>query len=379
MRRLADTAPDIALGAGLAALVLTAGLFGWGPPGPTGALDPGALALALVAGGAVAVRRRFPVACLVVVNLATAAWFHAYPGRLITAGPLIGCYTLAAHRGWRAGVAGGLATAVVTVLTVRFALDGEWLGDQVFNAVPLEAAATALGAAVHSHRAFAAGARERAERIAQSRSDQARRQAAEERLEIARELHDVFGHTMAAISVQAGVATHIMGRQPERATEALHTIKRISDEGLTEVSVLLGLMRSADPRTAAGGLARLDKLLDTAGVRVDLVVRGADRAVPVAVDLAAFRIVQESLTNVRRHARATAARVELTYGDVLEVVVRDNGTGGGSAATAVGGHGIEGMRARAEKLGGTLTAGPVDGGFEVRCALPVQGEPGGDR
>ncbi len=184
---------------------------------------------------------------------------------------------------------------------------------------------------------------------------------------------------MAAISVQAGVATHIMGRQPERATEALHTIKRISDEGLTEVSVLLGLMRSADPRTAAGGLARLDKLLDTAGVRVDLVVRGADRAVPVAVDLAAFRIVQESLTNVRRHARATAARVELTYGDVLEVVVRDNGTGGGSAATAVGGHGIEGMRARAEKLGGTLTAGPVDGGFEVRCALPVQGEPGGDR
>lgn len=375
VRRAADTA----LGAGLAALVVAAGLLGWGPPGPTGAFDGGAVALALAAGGAVAVRRRFPVACLVAVNLATVAWFHLYPGRLITAAPLIACYTVAAHRGWKAGVAGGLFTAAVTVVTVRFALGGEWFGDQVFNAVPLEAAATALGAAVHSHRAFAAGARERAERIAQARSDQARRQAAEERLEIARELHDVFGHTMAAISVQAGVATHIMGRRPERAAEALRTIKRISDDGLTEVSVLLGLMRSPDPRTATGGLARLDRLLDTAGVKVDLVVRGEDRAVPVAVDLAAFRIVQESLTNVRRHARATSARVELTYGDALEIVVRDDGTGTAAPPGAVGGHGIEGMRARAEKLGGTLTAGPVEGGFEVRCALPLRQGAEGNR
>jgi signal transduction histidine kinase len=319
----------------------------------------------------VVVRQRFPVTCLLTVNLATVAWFHFdYHGRLITIAPLIGCYTLAAHRGWKAGVLGGLLTAAVTVLAVRLALNGQWFGDQVFNAVPLEAAATALGAAVHSHRAFAAGARERAERIAQARSDQTRRQAAEERLEIARELHDVFGHTMAAISVQAGVAVHVMQRRPEQAAEALNTIKRISDDSLAEVQVLLGAMRSPDLRTATGGLAALDKLLDTAGVKVDLVVRGEDQTVPVAVDLAAYRIIQESLTNVRRHARASRVRLELTYGETLEIVVKDDGEPGGTPTT-VGGHGVDGMRARAEKLGGTLTAGRVEDGFEVRCALPI--------
>lgn len=362
---------DLALGASLVVLVLLGGALAVGPPGPTGPLDLGAVVLAMAAGAAVAVRRRLPVACLLAVNVATVAWFHLdYHGRLITIAPLIGCYTLAAHRGWKAGVLGGLLTAAVTVLAVRLALDGEWFGDQVFNAVPLEAAATALGAAVHSHRAFAAGARERAERIAQARSDQTRRQAAEERLEIARELHDVFGHTMAAISVQAGVAVHVMRRRPEQAAEALNTIKRISDEGLAEVQVLLGAMRSEDLRTATGGLAKLDKLLDTAGVKVDVVVRGEDHTVPVAVDLAAYRIIQESLTNVRRHARASRVRLELTYGEVLEIVVKDDGTPG-EMPTTVGGHGIDGMRARAEKLGGALTAGRVADGFEVRCALPT--------
>lgn len=364
-------AADIALGAGITVLVLAAGVLGWGPPGPAGAMDLGAVAIAVATGAAIAVRRRFPVVTLVVVNLATVGWYLLYPGRLITTAPLVGCYTLAAHRGWKAGVAGGLFTAVVTVLTVRFALGGEWFGDQVFNAVPIEAAATALGAAIHSHRAFAAGAKERAERIAETRTEQARRQAAEERLEIARELHDVFGHTMAAISVQAGVAAHIMSRRPERATEVLHTIKRISDDGLAEVQVLLGAMRAPDLRTATGGLAKLDKLLATAGVRVDLAVRGGNRTVPVAVDLAAFRVIQESLTNVRRHADATSVRLELVYGDALEIVVRDDGAPH-DTPTTVGGHGIEGMRARAEKLGGTLTAGRVDGGFEVRCVLPIR-------
>lgn len=362
---------DLALGAALVALVLVAGVLPVGPPGPSGPLDLGAVALAMAAGAAVASRRRFPLACLLVVNVATVAWFQLdYHGRLITIAPLIGCYTLAAHRGWKAGVLGGLFTAAVTVVAVRLALGGQWFGDQVFNAVPLEAAATALGAAVHSHRAFAAGARERAERIAQARSDQTRRQAAEERLEIARELHDVFGHTMAAISVQAGVAVHVMQRRPEQAAQALNTIKRISDEGLAEVQVLLGAMRTPDLRTATGGLAKLDKLLDTAGVEVDLVVRGEDQTVPVAVDLAAYRIIQESLTNVRRHARASRVRLELTYGEQLEIVVRDDGKPG-AVPTTVGGHGIAGMRARAEKLGGTLTAGRVEDGFEVRCALPV--------
>ncbi len=359
---------DIALGGGLAALVLVLGTLELGPPGPTGSMNAGAVLLAVTLGASLAVRRRLPWVTLLLANAVVVAWYvFDYHGRTITAGALIACYTLAAHRGWKAGVAGGLVTAAVTVFTVRFAMGGTWFGDQVLNAVPLEAAATALGAAVFSHRAFAAGARERAERIAQARSDQAKAQAAEERLEIARELHDVFGHTMAAISVQAGVAVHVMERRPEQVVDALNAIKRISDDGLAEVRVLLGVMRSPSPRTLTG-LAHLDKLLDIAGVTVEHSSSG-ERQVPVAVDLAAFRVIQESLTNVRRHAQATRVRVTLTYrADELEIVIGDNGIG---TTTTTGGHGIEGMRARATALGGRLTAGPVPGGFEVRCVLPT--------
>ncbi|MFB7951635.1 sensor histidine kinase [Streptomyces sp. NPDC056045] len=367
-------AGDAALGAGLVLVVLVGGLLELGPPGPSGPMGPGAVVLAVVAGAATALRRRFPVGCLAVADAATFAWFHfGYQGRLITTAPLIGCYALAARRGWRAGVAGGVLTALCTLLTVRFVLSGDWFTDQVFNAVPLVAAATALGAAVHSHRAFARGARDWAERLTEARSDQARRQAAEERLEIARELHDVFGHTMAAISVQAGVAVHVMRRRPEQAAEALNTIKRISDEGLAEVHVVLGAMRSENLCTATGGLAKLDGLLDIPGVRVELTRAGENRTVPVAVDLAAYRIVQESLTNVRRHAHgATRVRIELTYGERLRIAVRDDGSPG-DMSTTVGGNGIEGMRARAEKLGGTLTAArTADEGFEVRCELPIR-------
>ena len=367
---------DIALGAGLAVLVLGLSLLGVGPEGPEGPPDWGAVALAVALGVAVALRRRYPWPVLLAANAITLTWFHLdYHGRLVTVAPLIACYTVAAHRGWRAGVVGALVTAATTVITVGVTMGGEWFGDQVVNAVPLEAAATALGAAVGSHRAFRAGARERAERIAQARSDQAKAQAAEERLEIARELHDVFGHTMAAISVQAGVAVHVMGRRPEQAAEALQAIKRISDDGLAEVQVLLGVMRSDNVRalTADGGLAQLEKLLDVAGVEVELSVRGDDRAVPVAVDLAAFRIVQESLTNVRRHSGASKVWLSLVFGDgSLEVVVRDDGSPGAAGPSPVGGHGIEGMRARARALGGELSAGPVAGGFEVRCSLPTR-------
>ncbi|NUT91979.1 MAG: two-component sensor histidine kinase [Saccharothrix sp.] len=364
---------DVALGGGLAVLVLGSSVLEVGPPGPAGSTGWAAVGLAVVLAAALAVRRRLPASTLVAVNAVTALWFALdYHGRLVTASALIGCYTLAAHRGWKAGVVGGVATAVVTVLTVRFTLGGQWFSDQVLNAIPLEAAATALGAAVFSHRAFAAGARERAERIAQARSEQAKAQAAEERLVIARELHDVFGHTMAAISVQAGVAVHVMERRPEQVVESLNAIKRISDDGLAEVRVLLGVMRSDEPRTltASGGLKHLDKLLDVPGVSVELKTTGT-RPLPLAVDLAAFRIIQESLTNVRRHANATRVHLELTYRATdLEVVIRDNGTGAGTG----NGHGIEGMKARAQALGGTLTAGPADGGFEVRCTLPAKGD-----
>jgi signal transduction histidine kinase len=373
-------AVDALLGAGVAAIALVAGATGIGPDGPDGrAIGPGAVALAAVLVAALAVRRRAPLVTVVATNAITMAWFLiGYPGRLLTLGPLIACYTVAARRGWRWGAAGGLLTVAFTAVTVRVALNGEWLSDQVYNAVMLEVATVALGAAVHSHRAYAAGAREQAERIAEARAEQARRRAAEQRLEIARELHDVFGHTMAAISVQAGVAVHVMRRRPEQAAEALTTIKQISDEGLAEVQTLLGVLRGAGNGGTPGGLGRLDSLLDVAraaGIRANLTVRGDRRALPPAVDLAAFRIVQESLTNVRRHANAETVCVELTYHpDNLDITVRDNGSSAGpSGSTPAGGNGIRGMLGRATALGGALTAGPgAGGGFEVRCWLPTK-------
>ncbi|MEU2133155.1 sensor histidine kinase [Streptomyces sp. NPDC018352] len=336
-------------------VILAGGMLELGPPGPSGSLGWGAVALAVVAGVTTAMRRRFPAACLAVVNADTFAWFHLdYHGRLITIAPLIGCYTLAAGRGWRAGAAGGMLTRCSTPFP--------WWPPPPRSARPC----TCTG---RSRRGRATG------RSGWPRpgSDQARRQAAEERLEIARELHDVFGHTMAAIRVQAGVAVHVMRRRPEQAAEALNTIKRISDGGLAEVQVVLGAMRSEDLHTATGGLAKLDRLLDIPGVGVELALGGEDRTIPVAVDLAAYRIIQESLTNVRRHAHgATRVRIELTYGERLRIVVHDDGRPA-DVSTTVGGNGIEGMRARAEKLGGTLTAArTADEGFEVWCELPIR-------
>ncbi|RLK61886.1 signal transduction histidine kinase [Actinokineospora cianjurensis] len=377
MTRLAPRVTDGAVGLLIAVLMLIAGRTGIGPEGPAGELDAGAVALAVVVGAALGCRRSAPLAVLLSTNAVTAAWFLlAYPGRLVTVTALIGCYTVAAERGWRWGSAGGLLTAAVSAVVVHTTLDVPWFDDRAVNALCLEVVAVALGAAVHYHRAYAAGSRERAERIAEARAEQARLRAAEQRLEIARELHDVVGHTMATISVQAGVAVHVMRRQPEQAAHALSTIKTISDEGLAEVQVLLGVLRVDGDATTRGGLARLDTLLDVTratGTPVELTVRGDRLPLPPRVDLAAFRIVQESLTNARRHARPTSVSVRLTYGPTaVDLVVRNDGAATDTPRAPAGGHGIDGMRARAAALGGTVAVSSEGDHFEVRCTLPAR-------
>ncbi|MFB9883775.1 sensor histidine kinase [Planobispora siamensis] len=370
-------AADVAIGAGVAVLVLAAGVTGLGPLGPAGPLDAGAVVLAGALAAVLAVRRSAPLPVLLAANAITAAWYFLdYPGRLATLAALIACYTLAAERGRWWGAAGWAITAAVSTVVVHTAFDARWFDDRAVNALSLELAAVALGASVHYHRAAAAGARERAEQAAEARAEQARARAAEQRLEIARELHDVLGHTMATISVQAGVAAHLMERRPDQVAHALSTIKTISDEGLAEVQVLLGALRVDEATPSHGGLAHMDRLLDVTratGTPVELTVRGERRPLPAPVDLAAFRIVQESLTNVRRHARAACVQVRLGYGeDVLEIVVRNDGAAGAVPPGPAGGNGIGGMRARAAALGGTLSAAPgPEGTFEVRCSLPA--------
>jgi signal transduction histidine kinase len=214
--------------------------------------------------------------------------------------------------------------------------------------------------------------------LAHSRQEEARRQASEERLRIARELHDVVAHNISLINVQAATALHLMDRQPERAREALAAIKDVSKEALVELRSILGVLRQVDEELSnapAPTLARLDELVARtrqAGVEVRLEQRGQIDNLPSAVDQAAYRITQEALTNVARHAAAARATVRLATPDGGIVVEIDDDGRGSSAPASPGGNGIAGMRERARALGGTLQAGPrPDGGFRVRAWLPV--------
>ena len=224
-----------------------------------------------------------------------------------------------------------------------------------------------------------------------------RRQITEERLRIAHELHDVLGHHLSLINIQAGVGLHLRDRKPEEAWAALETIKKASAEALREVQAMLHTLRPTDeatPRAPAPGLDRLDELIVGAGLPVRSAVTGEPRPVPPEVDRAAYRIVQETLTNVRRHAGPTAtAVVALDYRpEELVIQVDDDGgeparrpSGAAGLASLAGlapspptpapaepGNGINGMRERAKALGGTLVAGPrPEGGWRVRVRLPL--------
>lgn len=218
---------------------------------------------------------------------------------------------------------------------------------------------------------------ERLEQAAEAEREAQRRRAGEERLEMARELHDALGHHLSLINVQAGVALYLMDDDPEQARQALATIKKSSRDLLREMRATLGVLRGVDEpsREPVAGLARLDALLAEnrqAGLPVTARTRGAARELPASVDLAAYRIVQEALTNTRRHAGASAATVLVGFDDDgLTVEVADDGTGP-AGADGGGGNGLPGMRERAVALGGTFTAGPgPDGGFRVHAHLPT--------
>jgi signal transduction histidine kinase len=225
--------------------------------------------------------------------------------------------------------------------------------------------------------------RERAVEVWRTRTEEARRRASEERLRIAQELHDVLAHNISLINVQAGVALHLLDEQPEQARSSLAAIKQASKDALGELRSVLDVLRYGDeeaPRAPSPTLARLDELVsrsEAAGLPVRASVEGSRRPLPPGVDLAGYRIVQEALTNIARHAGPATATVRVTYGtDDVIVEIDDDGrgpVGGPSAAPTGGGNGIPGMRERAAVLGGDLDAGPrPGGGFRVRARLPLQ-------
>ena len=217
----------------------------------------------------------------------------------------------------------------------------------------------------------------RAEEAERTRDEMARRRAAEERLRIARELHDSLTHSISVIKVQAGVAVHLAHKRGEEPQPALVAIQEASTDAIRELRATLEVLRHDE--TAASGLDLLPDLLDrsrSAGVPADLTVTGEPRTLPVDVDRAAYRIVQEALTNVGRHAGPASARIQLDYGaDQLTVRVDDDGLGCGGESP-VPGIGLLGMRERVTELGGRLRAEPgADGGFTICAELPTAGVP----
>ena len=198
---------------------------------------------------------------------------------------------------------------------------------------------------------------------------------------MARELHDVVAHNMSLINLQAGVALHFLGDQPSPVRDSLSTIKTASKEALVELRSILGVLRQVDeaapraPTPGLGDLAELVSRAEAAGVTVDLDIDADLQAVPRSVDVAAYRILQESLTNVARHAHPPHAvvRIRTDSGQMMSVEVLDEGTGPGPLdSLPSGGNGIAGMRERAASVGGDLDAGPRPGrGFAVRARLPL--------
>jgi signal transduction histidine kinase len=227
---------------------------------------------------------------------------------------------------------------------------------------------------------------QRAQALRRSREEELRRRASEDRMRMARDLHDVVAHNISVINVQANTALHLMDRQPQRAREALTTINEVSRQALAELRSVLGVLRDAGqdaPRAPSPGLDRVDELAATmraAGLAVRVERYGSRIPLPSGADVAAYRIVQEALTNTARHSGGSAATVRITYRENgVNVEVEDDGRPDGPAPQPGGaGHGIDGMTERAQAFGGWLRAGPRSGGgFRVQARLPA--EPDGHR
>jgi signal transduction histidine kinase len=365
--------------AGLATALFVSELVGWGLPRGTLALG---YALVLLHTLPLVARRRFPGAVLV-LSVASGLAFAAIGLPPFFLGPaiLVAIYSVAAYGSRWVSLAGlvvaelGLAAVPPTPLK---------LGTQeLVGYMGILAAAWLLGHFAHNYRAYAARLEERTAELERAREELARRAVTEERLRLARELHDVVAHAMSVIAVQSGVGAHVADSRPGEVGKALAAIEATSRAALTELRRLLGVLRQDGESQASlapvPGLANLDVLLAEvaeAGLAVRLRVEGAPAPLPAGVDLSAYRIVQEALTNVVKHAGPAHAQVTIRYGDhEVAVEVIDDGRGVGAVVGDGGkgtGHGLIGMRERVAAFGGDLEVGPrPGGGFRVAARLPL--------
>ena len=329
----------------------------------------------VVAAGVLALHRRAPMVVLAVTTAALALYsLRDYSGGPVYLTWIAAVFAVSVARGPEK--AWGAAAVSTAVICVTGFLDAKGVVVALF--VSWAAGALVLAGAVRGRHAERAVMEERARHLAETREEEARRQVAEERVRIARDLHDSVAHSLASISVQAGVGAHVLDVRPGDARAALLAIKLASGAALAELRSTLSMLRSSDeaPREPTAGLDRLPWLVENshaAGLPVDVVIEGEARPLPSAVDATAFRIVQESLTNVIRHAGPARATVAVRHRDGgVEIEVTDDGRGDGGGGDGGGGHGLAGMRERVALLGGELDAGTRrSGGFRVRARLPL--------
>jgi signal transduction histidine kinase len=374
--RVVDTAVALLL------FALMVGELAGRPPGP-GELPttPPAYGLAAAITLPLAVHRRYPVPVLLVVGAAITVYafgsWTAFPGWAAFA--LV--FVVGLHRGRRLGAlaAGVMAVALAVALAVQppgVVTAGTWLTSALVLVVAWLAGDNLWG----RQRRWEA-LQDRAARLETEREERARQAVTAERLRIARELHDVVAHAMSVVAVQAGVANHVIDSRPDLAREAIGTVETSTRAALVEMRRLLGVLRQGDesagelaPSPGLGQVPALVAQLADVGLTVRVRTDGDARDLPDGVDLSAYRIVQEGLTNALRHGGPVADVTVRHRPGVVEIEVSDDGRSGGPS-TAGAGHGLLGMRERVAVYGGTLTAGPrPGGGFRLVATLPY-GEP----
>lgn len=330
--------------------------------------------LAVASCAVLLLRRRRPVAVLVVtLAAAVAAQLLVGERTLLTIAPMVALFEVAVH-GRRSTTALAATVTTVALLATGWATTG--LDPDLLTYLAWSAAVVAAGDGLASRRAYVTSVRERAERLEQDRESDAQRRVIEERLRIARELHDVVAHSIAVISVQAGVASHLLPDRPDAAQQALGHVRHAAGTVLAELGGLLDVLRSpgelTGPTTPAPGLDRLQDLVASfapSGLRVRWSVSGRPRPATGGVDLVAYRVVQEALTNAAKHGAGTASLTVSYTEQGLELEV-DNPLGGGPAGRP--GHGLAGMHERAHAVGGRLEVTPArNGRFRVTAVLPL--------
>ncbi|TDD34096.1 sensor histidine kinase [Nonomuraea terrae] len=340
-------------------------------------LDPAGTLLITVAALSLAYRRTAPLAAGAVAVAAAVVYYAAhYPGVFAAAPALASVYTLAMLGRRRAAIWLSVAMSLPVYALMALASEDPAAGNWMTLLSGWLVAMVVVGEVTRSRRAYLRAVEQRAEEAERTREEAALRRAGEERLWIAQELHDSLTHSISVVNVQVALALELLDRRPERVRPALEAIKESGHEAMRELRATLGVLRTGEADGADGaeaglaGLPRLVSRAEGAGLRVAHTVSGEPYALPPEVGRAAYRIAQEALTNVLRHAGAGAVTVAVEY-DPRKIILKvDND---GEPGTAPPGMGLIGMRERAVALGGSFTAGPgPHGGFTVRAELPVR-------